>query len=34
MFTIQILAEHRNEAQANILLQAAREDEADQESER
>jgi hypothetical protein len=33
MFTVQILAEPCNEAQGNILLEAAREDEADQESE-
>jgi hypothetical protein len=31
---VQILAERRNEAQANMLPEAAREDEADQESER
>jgi hypothetical protein len=31
---VQILAERRNEAQANMLLEAAREDEADQEYER
>jgi hypothetical protein len=31
---VQILAERRNEAQAIILLEAARDDEANQESER